>query len=36
MLRGALLVKSPLASTSFANLAISEILEATPNPATAD
>jgi hypothetical protein len=36
MLRGALLVKSPLASTSFANLAINEILEATPNPTTAD
>jgi hypothetical protein len=36
MLRGALLVKSPLAATSFANLAINEILEATPNPTTAD
>jgi hypothetical protein len=32
MLRGALLGKSPLASTSFANLAINESHEATPNP----
>jgi hypothetical protein len=36
MLRRALLGKSPLVSTSFANLAINEILEATPNPTTAD
>jgi hypothetical protein len=36
MRRGLLLVKSPLVSTSFANLAINEILEATPNPITTD
>jgi hypothetical protein len=36
MRRGSLLVKSPLVSTSFANFAINEILEATPNPTTAD
>jgi len=36
MLRGALLGKSPLASTSFANLAINEIFKATRNPATTD
>jgi hypothetical protein len=36
MLCGALLGKSPLASTSFANLAINEKLEATPDPNTTD
>jgi hypothetical protein len=36
MFRGALLGKSPLASTSFANHAINEILEATPNRTIAD
>jgi hypothetical protein len=36
MLRGALLRKSPLALTSFANLAINEILKATRNPTTTD
>ena len=34
MLYGALLSKSPLVLTSFANLAIDESLEATPNPTT--
>jgi hypothetical protein len=34
MLRGALFGKSPLASTLFANLAIKERLEPTPNPTT--
>jgi hypothetical protein len=33
---GALLGKSPLASTSLANFAINESLEATPNPNTTD
>jgi hypothetical protein len=36
MHRGALLGKSPLGSTSFANLAINESLEDTPNPNTTD
>jgi hypothetical protein len=36
MLCGALLGKSPLVSTSFANLAINESLEATPDPNTTD
>jgi hypothetical protein len=36
MLRDALLGKLPLASTSFPNLAINEIFEATSNPTTAD
>jgi len=36
MLRGALLGKSPLAATSFANLAINQILEASRNPSTTD
>jgi hypothetical protein len=33
---GALLGKSPFVSMSFANLAINESLEATPNPNTTD
>jgi hypothetical protein len=36
MLRGALLGKSPLTSTSFTNLAINQILEAPRNPTTTD
>jgi hypothetical protein len=36
MLRGSLLSKSPLASTSLANLAINEIPEATRDPTTTD
>jgi hypothetical protein len=36
MLGDSLLGKSPLASMSFANIAINQILEASRNPATTD